>query len=67
MLIYEQNAEFKNLMQYTLKSNQQVMHTQPSQAYKDSITFLEIIMRKVILILIMFLPIFNLPIFLQNL
>ena len=30
------------------------------------ITFLEIIMRKVILTLIMFLPIFNFPIFLQN-
>jgi len=32
MLIYELNAEFKNLIQITLKCDQQMMHTQPSQA-----------------------------------
>ena len=32
MLIFELNAEFKNLMQITLKCDQLVMHTQPTQA-----------------------------------
>ena len=32
ILIYELNAEFKNLKQITLKYDQQMMHTQPSQA-----------------------------------